>query len=64
MKSLETIKFSEMTLGEGSINFEKRQLALYTELVKENPKNGFFKRTQLELARQLEEDEELLKANP
>ena len=64
MKSLKLIPFSEMTLGKGSINFEQRQLILYTELVKENPENGFYKRTQLELARQLEEDEKLLRVNP
>ena len=63
MKSLKLIPFSEMTIGEGSINFERQQLVLYTELAKENPENGFYKRTQLELARQLEEDEKLLKAN-
>jgi len=63
MKSLKFIPFSEMTLGRGSINFEQRQLNLYTELVKENPTNEFLKRTKLELTRQLEEDEELLRAN-
>jgi len=64
MKSLKTIPFSEIRIGEGSIKFAKRQLKLYTDLANENPDNEFYKRTKLELARQLEEDEELLKANP
>jgi len=61
MVSLKTIPFSEIKLGKGSIKFEKRQVKLYTNLVKKKPKNKFYKKTLLELSKQLEEDEKLLK---
>jgi len=61
MKTYKIIKLSKAKLGKKSIKFEKDQLLLYTNLVKRYPENEYYKRTQLELARQLEQDEELLK---
>ena len=60
MKALKTMQFSEMKIGEESIKFEERQLRLYTDLAEKYPENEMYKRTQLELARQLEDDKELL----
>ena len=55
------MRFSDTKLGEGTIKFEKQQLEIYTSLVKEHPENAYYKRIQLELTRQLEEDEKQLK---
>jgi len=62
MEALKIMQFSNTKIGENSIKFEKQQLRLYTNLVNKHPENEYYKRTRLELARQLEEDEELLKA--
>jgi len=62
MDALKVIPLSKIKIGKKSIKFEKQQLKLYKKLVKKHPKNEYYKRTQLELARQLEEDKDLLKA--
>jgi len=56
------MRFSDTKLGERTIKYERQQLEIYTNLVKEHPENDYYKRTQLELAGQLEEDEKRLKA--
>jgi len=61
MKEQKPMRFSDIKLGERTIEFEKQQLKIYTNLVKEHPENDYYKRTQLELAGQLKEDKKRLK---
>ena len=61
MKESKQMRISDTRLGEGTISFEKKQLEIYTCLVKEHPENNYYKRIQLELSRQLEEDEKKLR---
>jgi len=62
MESQKKIRFSEMQLGADSIKFEKKQLGLYTNLVERHPENEFFKKSQSQLIKLIEDHEKQLEA--
>ena len=60
MKSMDMTPFSNMKIEKESIDFERQQLGVYTDLVNRHPSNKLYKRTQLRLVRLIEDHEKLL----
>jgi len=63
MDSRKAILFSDMTLGEATIQFEKEQLKLYTELVNRHPDSEYYKKAQSQLIDLISDHEKQLKEN-
>jgi len=64
MKSLKTMRISDLKVGKDTIEFEKQQLGLYTVLVNKYPENKLYQRTQAHLLNLIKVHKNQLKAKP